>query len=152
MTNQMPYFVKLVNWPIESGSEVSWFSLRASLSKRAMRIEMNNQLNAVRGQVGQLANTVRYGQQLVVAEIESIKEGSETSGECLLNKTPHNEHARVSFDCKAVSRSFPYGFHSSSSQTSSDMLSERSGKRESPSSCNHQIIALTSHSRLDPPL
>ena len=41
---------------------------------RMMRIEIKQQIKSVLGQVGQLANRVRYGAQLVVTEPKPIKE------------------------------------------------------------------------------
>ena len=43
-SNQIPYSVRLVNWPIDSGIEVSSLLPRARLSKRAMRIETKEQI------------------------------------------------------------------------------------------------------------
>ena len=40
----MPYTVRLVSWPIESGMELSSLTPRSSLSKRVMRIEIKSQI------------------------------------------------------------------------------------------------------------
>ena len=37
VTNRMPYLVRFVNWPIQSGSKVSWLQLSKRLSKRGER-------------------------------------------------------------------------------------------------------------------
>jgi hypothetical protein len=76
--------------------------------------------------------------------------------ESLLNKNPHSLHAQTSFNCKAVSRSLPYGFHWPSLQFNVNMVSVRDlqKKRKEDTPVNHlnQLIAPTNHSRLDPPL
>ena len=45
-------------------------------------------------------------------------------------KNPHFVHAWASFDCKAVSRSFPYGFHLPSFQFNVDMRSAKRGGKD----------------------
>ena len=74
MSIQMSYIVKLVRLPIESGMELSWFSLRSSLSMRAMRMVINEISNVLHSQVGQLAYAVRKGGKLVIAEVKPIIE------------------------------------------------------------------------------
>ena len=75
----MPYLIKLVSSPMQSGKEVIRLSWSQSLSKSA-------------------------------------------TFESLLNRNPIIVHDRASFDCRAICRSFPYGFHLPSLQFSFDIF------------------------------
>ena len=70
---------------------------------------------------------------------QRLSKRSERRPESLLNKNPHAVHARASCDCKAVSRSFPYGFHSPALQSSFNMVSVRDlqKRRKEKPSVNH---------------
>ena len=73
---------------------------------------------------------------MVAAEIQPIEKGGERRLEGLLNKNPHSLHAQASCDFKAVSRSFPYGFHLPLPQYNIDMVSVRDlrkRRKETPS-------------------
>ena len=78
--NQMPYSVKLISDPIESGRKVNSFPLRFSLSKRRMRIKRaTDKANVALHQVGQRPDRIRQRGQLVAFETDSMKESDENS-------------------------------------------------------------------------
>ena len=102
----MPYTVKLISKPMQSGTKLSWLLLSQSLSKSGER------------------------------RLESLS-----------NKNPHIVHDRASSDCKAVSRSFPYGFHLPSPQFNIDMVAVRDllKRRKERPSVNHLKLQLSAH-------
>ena len=61
---------------------------------------------------------------------QSLSKSDERRLESLLNKNSHSLHDRASFDCKAVSRSFPYTFHLPTVQSKHDMVSVRDLQKE----------------------
>ena len=79
--------------------------------------------------------------------------------ESLQSDNSHTVHDRASLDCKAVSKSFPYGFHLPLLQSNFDMVSQRSAerRREKPS-VNHLKLQLSAYrpktagERVNPPL
>ena len=41
MTNRLPYLVRLVSWPIQSGRELSWLLLRLSGRKVSLNLKLS---------------------------------------------------------------------------------------------------------------
>ena len=119
----MPYTVRLINDPRESGTEINLFPPREKLSRR---------------------------------ERESANDERESR---VLSANPHIVHNRASRDCKAVSRSFPYGFHLPSLQSNFNMFSVRELQKRTKEIPSINYLNLqasahrpTIHLRLDPPL
>ena len=57
----MPYWVKLVKWPIESGSEVSWLSLTSSLSKSDAN---RNQMRKKTYSINSVSKPIKSGREV----------------------------------------------------------------------------------------
>ena len=108
-----------------------------------------------------VSSPMQSGMELsLLPRSQSLSKSGERSLEILFERNAHIEHDRASFECKAVSRSFPCDFHSPSRQSNFDIVSMRSmekgGKKRKEASvtisnCNYQLIVPSSRSCLGPP-